>query len=164
MQGRSTPQRFAAHHFSEPTKESNMASLQIYDPFADTGFDDLFRGFFRPVRATDRSAPAPVKIDVTENEKGYVVHAEIPGVNKDEIQVAIEGPQVTIAAEVKRNNEVKEGERVLRTERYYGSVYRSFTLPTELDEANSEAKYDNGVLELKLAKKPAVAGRKLAIQ
>jgi HSP20 family protein len=150
--------------FREPTKESNMASLQIYDPFADAGFDDLVRGFFRPVRSTERNAPAPVNIDVTENEKGYAVHAEIPGVNKDDIQVAIEGNQVTIAAEVKPNNEVKEGERVLRTERYSGSVYRSFTLPSELDESNSEARYDNGVLELKLAKKPAVAGRKLAIQ
>jgi HSP20 family protein len=53
---------------------------------------------------------------------------------------------------------------VLRTERYYGSVYRSFTLPTELDEEKSEAKYENGVLALKLAKKPAVAGRKLTIK
>ena len=141
-----------------------MASLQIYDPFADAGFDDVFRGFFRPVRSNERNAPAPVKIDVTENEKGYVVLAEIPGVSKDEIQVAIEGNQVTIAAEVKRNNDVKDGERVLRTERYYGSVYRSFQLPSDLDESNSEARYDNGVLELKLAKKPAVAGRKLAIQ
>lgn len=141
-----------------------MASLQIYDPFAEAGFDDLFRGFLRPVRGTERSAPAAIKVDVTENDKGYVVHAEIPGVSKDEIQVAVEGNQVTIAAEVKRNNETKEGERVLRTERYYGAAYRSFTLPSELDEANSEAKYDNGVLELKLAKKPAVAGRKLTVQ
>ena len=141
-----------------------MASLQIYDPFAEAGFDDLFRGFFRPVRGTERSAPAAIRVDVTENEKGYVVHAEIPGVSKDEIQVAVEGNQVTIAAEVKRNNETNDGERVLRTERYYGAVYRSFTLPSDLDEANSEAKYDNGVLELKLAKKPAVAGRKLTVQ
>jgi HSP20 family protein len=141
-----------------------MASLQIYDPFAEAGFDDLFRGFFRPVRATERSAPAAIKVDVTENEKGYVVHAEIPGVSKDQIQVAVEGNQVTIAAEVKRNNETKDGERLLRTERYYGAAYRSFTLPSELDEANSEAKYDNGVLELRLAKKPALAARKLTIQ
>ena len=141
-----------------------MASLQIYDPFAEVGIDDLFRGFFRPVRGTDRTTPVAVKVDVTESDKGYVVHAEIPGVSKDEIQVAVEGNQVTIAAEVKRNNEPKDGERVLRTERYYGAVYRSFTLPSELDEAKSEAKYENGVLELKLAKKPAVAGRKLTIQ
>ena len=142
-----------------------MASLQLYDPFADAGIDDLFRGFFRPVRASDRgNAPLAVKVDVTENEKGYVVHAEIPGVAKDDIQVAVEGNQVTISAEVKRVSEPQDGERVLRTERYYGSVYRSFTLPSELDEANSEAKYENGVLELRLAKKPAVAGRRLQVQ
>jgi HSP20 family protein len=141
-----------------------MASLQLYDPFADAGFDDLFRGFFRPVRASERTAPVAIKVDVTENEKGYTVHAEIPGVGKDDIQVAVEGNQVTISAEVKRNGEVKEGERVLRTERYQGAAYRSFTLPVELDEATSEAKYENGVLELRLAKKPAVAGRKLTIQ
>lgn len=141
-----------------------MASLQLYDPFADAGIDDLFRGFFRPVRATERTAPAAIKLDVSENDKGYVVHAELPGVNKDEIQVAVEGNQVTIAAEVKRNGEARDGDRVLRTERYYGAVYRTFTLPSELDETTSEAKYENGVLELRLAKKPAVAGRKLTIQ
>ncbi len=52
----------------------------------------------------------------------------------------------------------------LRTERYYGAVYRSFVLPVELDETASKAKYENGVLELTLAKKPQVAGRKLTIQ
>jgi len=139
-------------------------TLQMYDPFAETGFDELFRGFFRPVRSNDKSAPAAIRIDVTESDKGYTVHAEIPGVKKDEIHVAIEGNQVTIAAEVKREVDAKDGERVLRTERYYGSVYRSFTLPAELDESASTAKYDNGVLELTLAKKPQVAGRKLAVQ
>jgi len=139
-------------------------TLQMYDPFAETGFDELFRGFFRPVRSNDKSAPAAIRIDVTESDKDYTVHAEIPGVKKDEIHVAIEGNQVTIAAEVKREVDAKDGERVLRTERYYGSVYRSFTLPAELDEAASTAKYDNGVLELTLAKKPQVAGRKLAVQ
>ena len=141
-----------------------MASLQLYDPFADVGVEDLFRGFFRPVRSNERAAPAAIKLDVAESDKGYTVHAEIPGVKKDDIQVAIEGNQVTISAEVKRNGEVKEGDRVLRTERYYGAVYRSFTLPVELDETTSEAKYENGVLELRLVKKPAVAGRKLTVQ
>ena len=141
-----------------------MAQLQIYDPFADTGFDELFRGFFRPVRSEKKAAPAPVRIDVAETDNAYTVRAEIPGVKKQDIHVAIEGNQVTISAEVKRESETKDGERVLRSERYYGGVYRSFTLPTELDEDASEAKYDNGILALTLAKKPAVAGRKLTIQ
>ena len=140
-----------------------MTRVQVYDPFSGSGIDDLFRGFFAPVRR-DAQAAVPVRIDVTENDKGYVVKAEVPGVKKEDIHVTIEGNQVSISAEVKRETEEKEGDRVLHTERYFGSVYRSFTRPTELDESSSEAKYDGGVLELKLAKKPAIAGKRLSIQ
>jgi HSP20 family protein len=140
-----------------------MNRLVTYDPFADAGFDDLFRGFFRPVRSATPS-PVSIKMDVAENDKGYLVHAEIPGARKEDIQVTIEGNQVTIGAEVKREVDAKDGEPLLRSERYYGSVYRSFTLPVELEEADSAAKFENGVLELTLAKKAAVTGRKLTIQ
>jgi HSP20 family protein len=139
-----------------------MNQLTSYDPFADAGIDELFRGFFRPVRV--EKSPATIKMDVTEQDGAYVVKAEIPGVGKEDIQVSIEGNQVTIGAEVKREKDIKDGERVLRSERYYGSVYRGFTLPVEVDEASSNAKYENGVLELMLTKKPAAAGRKLTIQ
>ena len=140
-----------------------MANLSVYDPFADAGIDELFRGFFKPVRVT-HAAPVAIRMDVTENDKGYVVHAEIPGVRKEDIHVTIEANQVTIGAEVKRESEHREGERVLRSERHHGSVHRSFTVPVELDEAASTAKYENGVLELTLARKPALAGRKLTVQ
>jgi HSP20 family protein len=140
-----------------------MNTLQVYGPFADTGFDDIVRSFLRPVREA-RAAAVPIKVDVGEKGDAYVVQAEVPGVKKEDIQVTIEGNQVTISAEVKRETEQKEGERVLRSERYYGAVYRSFVLPVELDEAASEAKYEGGVLELTLRKKPQIAGRKLTIQ
>ena len=140
-----------------------MTALQVYGPFADAGFDDIVRSFFRPVRESRESA-APIKVDVIEKPDAFVVRAEVPGVAKDEIQVTIEGNQVTIAAEVKRDTEQKEGERVLRSERYYGSMYRSFVLPVEIDEDASQAKYEGGVLELTLTKRPANVGRKLAIQ
>jgi HSP20 family protein len=143
-------------------RRTSMTRLHVYDPYAGNGIDQLFRGIFAPVRR--ESDAAPIRIDVTENDLGYVVHAEIPGVKKDDIHVTIEGNTVSIGAEVKRETERKEGERVLRTERYQGSVFRSFVLSSELDESSSEAKYEGGVLELKLAKKPANAGRKLAIQ
>ncbi len=139
-----------------------MNTLQVYGPFAGAGFDELFRGFFHQERRL--RATAPIKLDVVEKGDTYVVRAEVPGVNKEDIQVTIEGDQVTIAAEVKRDSERKEGETVLRSERYYGAVHRSFVLPVELDETTSQAKYEGGVLELTLAKKPQVAGRKLAIQ
>ena len=141
-----------------------MANLIPYDPFTDTGFDDLFRGFFQPIRLEGRSQPMSIRMDVTEDDKAYIVRAEIPGVNKEDIQVTIEGNQVTFGAEVKREKDVRNGKRALRTERYYGSVHRSFTLPVEVDEATSEAKYDKGVLELKLAKKAQLSGRKLSVQ
>ena len=51
-----------------------MNTLQVYDPFADAAFDDIFRGFFKPVRAL-RDAPAPIKVDVAERPDAYVVHA-----------------------------------------------------------------------------------------
>ena len=139
-----------------------MLSSTAYAPFADPGFDELFRSCFRPVRA--EKAPATIRMEVVERDNAYIVKAEIPGVTKDDIQISIEGNQVTIAAEVKREPEAKDGGRVLRSERYSGSVYRGFTLPVEIDESVSNARYENGVLELTLAKKAAVAGRKLTVQ
>ena len=105
-----------------------------------------------------------IKVDVTEDEKTYTVQAEIPGVDKNDINVAIDSNQVTITAEVKREAETKEGTRVLRTERYYGKTYRSFTLAQEVDDAAAEARYANGVLTLVLPKKAAQSARKLTIQ
>jgi len=139
-----------------------MTALQVYGPFADARFEDLVRGFFKPLRET-RAAVAPIKVDVVEKPEAFVVRAEVPGVSKDDIQVTIEGDQLTIAAEVKRESEQKEGERVLRSERYAGSVYRSFVLPVEIDESASQAKYENGVLELTLAKRAQSSARKLTI-
>ncbi len=141
-----------------------MQNLISYDPRTDTGFDELFRGFFKPVRLEGAPTPVTIKMDVIETENGYLVHSEMPGVKKDDIDVAIDGNQVTITAEVKREWDKKEGDRLLRSERYFGNIYRSFTLPAELDETACEAKYDNGVLELKLVQKAAAPGKKLAIQ
>jgi HSP20 family protein len=140
-----------------------MTNLVTYDPFLDTGFDELFRGFFKPVRMEGARTPITIKMDVSETDGGYMIHAEVPGVKKEDINVEIEGNEVTITAEVKREWEKKEGDKMLRSERYYGNVYRSFTLPHELDETKSEAKYKDGVLELKLVRKAGVAGRKLPV-
>jgi len=145
------------------SKEGKMNNLVSYDPFVDTGMDELFRGFFKPVRMEGPRAPVTIKMDVTETGDGYTVHAEVPGVRKENINVEIEGNVVTIAAEVKKEWEKKDGDKILRSERYFGNVYRSFTLPYDLDETKSVAKYDGGVLELKLVKKAGVAGRKLPV-
>jgi HSP20 family protein len=126
----------------------------------DDQFDSLVRSLFRPVAVTSRDVVVPIRMDVSEQENAYVVHAEMPGVKKDDIKIEIDGNEVSISAESKNEKEVKEGERVIRSERYYGKISRSFTLANEVDENAASAKFDNGVLELALPKK-AVAKAKL---
>jgi HSP20 family protein len=94
----------------------------------------LFRGFFKPVRVEDAPTPVVIKMDVPETENGYLIHSEMPGVKKEDIDVAIEGNQVTITAEVKQEWEKKEGDRMLRNERYFGNIHRGFTLAVDLEE------------------------------
>jgi HSP20 family protein len=143
-----------------------MANITRYDPFdvALDPFDDLFRGFFRPVRFEGQPQQMQIKMDVKEDDKAYTIHAEIPGVKKEDIHVTIEGNQVSISAEVKKEKEEKEGEKVLRSERYYGEVYRSFSLGQDVDEATAVAKYNDGVLDLTLPKKATTSAKKLDIQ
>ena len=142
-----------------------MASITRYDPFNDL-VDDIFKGFLvRPVsyEGAARDVLPRVKVDVAEQNGAYKVTAELPGVKKDDIHVAIDGSQVTLEAEVKQEKEAKD-ERVLHTERVFGKVTRSFTLPQEVDEAKAEAKFRDGVLELTLPKKVAAQRKQISIQ
>ncbi|MDA0190677.1 MAG: Hsp20/alpha crystallin family protein [Proteobacteria bacterium] len=137
-----------------------MSNITRLDPF-----DDLFRGFF--VRPVDMNQPAPapsIRMDVTEQPKAFVVHAELPGVKKEDIHVHVEGNQVSITAEVKQEKEVREGDRILRSERYFGQVARSFQLAQDIDETQANAKFSDGVLELTLPKKAASASKRLTIE
>jgi HSP20 family protein len=104
-----------------------------------------------------------MRVDVKEDNDAYQIHAELPGISKEDIHVHIDGPVVSISAERKQEKEVKEGERVLRTERYYGKVSRSFQLGQEVDEERSSAKFADGVLNLSLPKKAAAQARRLTI-
>ena len=143
-----------------------MANLTRFDPFNEL-VDDLFKGFLvRPVAYEGgRNDVLPrIKVDVAEKNGAYTVTAELAGVKKEDIQVTIDGAEVTLSAEVKREKEVTQDERVLHTERVYGKVTRSFTLPQELDEAKAEAKFKDGVLELTLPKKAAAARKQVTIQ
>jgi len=143
-----------------------MASMQRFDPFNEL-VDDLFKGFLvRPLSYDGRgeSTLPRMKVDVAERNGAYTVTAELPGVKKDDIQVTIDGAQVTLAAEVKREREASQDERVLHTERVFGKVSRGFTLPQEVDEAKAEAKFRDGVLELTLPKKAATQRKQISIQ
>lgn len=107
--------------------------------------------------------PTEFKVDIKESPEAYVVHAELPGVSKDDLQIAVDQGMLTIAAEVKQHDQKTEGERVVRSERYFGSVARSFQLPLEVDQSAAKARYENGILELSLPKKQTQGGRRIEI-
>ena len=146
-----------------------MANITRFDPFNEL-VDDLFKGFLvRPYSFEARGDAGlgqlpRAKVDVAEKNGAYLVTAELPGVKKEDIHVAIDGAQVTLEAEVKREKEASKDERTLHSERVYGKVVRSFTLPQEVDESRAEAKFKDGVLELTLPKKAAAQRKQVTIQ
>jgi HSP20 family protein len=139
-----------------------MPRLSVYDPFADV-FPELFRGFLQPARDVESATTQEMRIEVRESDNGYQIFAELTGVRKDDISVQIDGNRVSISAEVKREAAAETAERVLRNERFYGTLARSFALAHELDEAGAQARFDNGVLILTLPKAQAPTAHKLVI-
>ena len=142
-----------------------MANVVRYP--LDEAFDDLLRGFFvRPVgfEGSAQVQTGQLRVDVSEGDQAYTLRAEIPGVKKDDINISIDGEHVAISAEVKNEKEAKDGEHVLRSERYYGKVYRAFALGQPVDENTATAKYADGILELTLPKKAAVSAKRITIQ
>lgn len=116
-------------------------------------FDDQFMNpgyLIRPLHGD--STPNSIKVDIKENKKTIKVVAEVPGVNKNDINVDVDGAVLTISTEIKQFDEKKEDEKTIRAERYYGLISRRINLPAEVDIKGSSAKYDNGVLELILKK------------
>jgi HSP20 family protein len=109
------------------------------------------------------SAPPAIRMDVREQENAYLVHAELPGVKKENIQITVDGNLVSISAEVKQESETRDGERVLRSERYFGKVSRSFQLAQDIDDAAAIARFNDGVLELTLPKRAAASSKRLSI-
>lgn len=147
-----------------------MANMMRFDPFGDIARFEPFRNmeeFFKDFRMTPAwrglEAEPRIRMDVSETDQAYMVKAEIPGVKKDDIKVAIEGNQVSLSAEVREEKDQKS-ENMIRSERYYGQQYRSFSLPQEVDDTKAEAKYHDGILELTLPKKPGTGRKQLSIQ
>jgi HSP20 family protein len=142
-----------------------MNSLVSHGSLFDDFFKDFAPGFYvRPLHGDGLPQPSQIKVDVKEDEASYTVHAEVPGVPKEDIHVSVEGDVVSLRAEVRQHDEKKDGEKVLRSERYFGAMARSFRLPTELDASQAKAKYDNGVLTLVLPKKQGGSAQRLAIE
>ena len=142
-----------------------MSSLIPRNSLFDEFFKDMAPGFFiRPLHGDPLPSPAQVRVDVKETEGAYEVTAELPGVDKKDIHVHVDGNVVSLNAEIRQADEQKEGERVVRSERYYGAVSRSFQLPVAVDESRTTAKYENGLLTLTLPKQATPTSRRIAVE
>ena len=137
-------------------------------PFGSRGlFDELFRdvnpGYFvKPLHGDP--LPTQIKVDVKENPSEFIVQAEIPGAGKENIHVDIDGNLVSIRAQISQVDSENKDDKLLRSERYYGEVSRSFQLSADIDEEASKARYENGVLTLNLAKKLRKSGQRMSIE
>ncbi|NMK46463.1 Hsp20/alpha crystallin family protein [Achromobacter sp. Bel] len=129
-----------------------MSRLSQYSPFASDPFSDVFQAFLRPVRQQADEQNPRMDIDITEVGDKYVLKAEVPGIEKKDISVQIDGNTVMISANKERSSEVKEAGNVVRQERFWGQVQRSVTLASPIDQANAKAVCENGVLVLTLPK------------
>lgn len=139
-----------------------MSNITRYNPFEDL-FNDFGKGFFVRPFAFPQETELGIKIDVKEDDKSYIVKADIPGVKKEDIQIDVEDDEITLRAESKREKEEKKGEKVVYSERSYGMVSRSFTLPTDVDAKAANAEYKDGVLTLSLPKKANGSAKRVTI-
>lgn len=138
-----------------------MANLSLFDPMT-TQMNRVLQSFgLKPWQFDEQHLQ--MKVDVSEDEKNYIVRADIPGVKKEDIKVDIDGNRVSISAEVKSFKEEKKNETVIHSERYEGQAFRSFTLHSAVDQEKAQAKYQDGLLELILPKSSNGKSRRLAI-
>jgi HSP20 family protein len=142
-----------------------MSNLRVLDPTFGDNFEAAFRRFFPTTLFESEQTPLKMRIDVNENDSAFTVKADIPGVKKEDINVRVDGNLVQIDAEAKSEKKTKSnGDKVLRSERHYGAISRSFSLGQEVDESKVQAKYSDGVLTLELPKKAPAPSSKIAIQ
>ncbi|MEE4360178.1 MAG: Hsp20/alpha crystallin family protein [Pseudomonadales bacterium] len=138
---------------SEKERRAVQAAPRTTLPFFDRDLDDVFEGFFRPMRGASRvgSGPLMPALDVTEHDDHYLVHAELPGFRKEDIKVSVDQGQLSIEAETRSEEQGKGGRPVLR-ERRYGRFVRALNVGDNVDPAEISARYENGILEIKVPK------------
>jgi HSP20 family protein len=125
----------------------------------DRLFDDVFGGF-----AEARPAARVPALDVAETDKDYTVTLDLPGVAKNQVNVSIDGRVVKVEAKSQTEDEKKDGDRIVYSERSTSQFARSFKLASEIDQAASSAKLENGVLTLTLAKRVPNGAAQLTVQ
>jgi len=133
----------------------------------DRVFESFWSGFGTPslLRENGGGIALDVRVDASEDDKAYHVTAELPGLSEKDVEVTFADNTLTISGEKKEEKEVKE-ENYHRRERSFGSFRRSFTLPTEVDEAKIAATFKDGVMTIELPKSKSAQkkAKKITIQ
>jgi HSP20 family protein len=143
-------------------------AMERWDPFRDIvslreAMDRLIQdSFVRPAGSLLQGARGGVPLDVMEKDNEYEVHASLPGIKPEDVQITVQGNTVTIRGESGAEQERKDENWIVR-ERRSGSFYRSFSLPSEVDAGKATARYENGVLVLDLPKAEAAQPRRIQI-
>jgi len=121
--------------------------------FLDSAFEQQLDTMARHFSDAMRTNNGLMHVEIVEKNGAYKVHADLPGVKKEDISVSVDGNVVSIEATIQGSTDSKGG-KVLFNERHYGQMSRSFTLKNEVDEDKATGKYADGVLTLELPKKP----------
>jgi HSP20 family protein len=144
-----------------PTRWNPIRGISSFDPVGE--IEELVRGFgVRNLLSRRFEEGLEMRMDVTEDDDAYRVAIDMPGVDKDHIDVSINANRVAVSAKVERERR-REREKSLYAERYEGEARREFMLPSEVDSDRADATYKEGVLTLTLPKRPGGNGRKLAV-
>ena len=127
-------------------------------------FDRLFDNFFRPTEEEETALSSfwPA-VDIIEEEKEYQVHAELPGLTKDDIRISVKDNLLSISGEKKRESQVKD-EHFQRAERYFGTFQRSFRLPEQVDVDKIEAEFKDGVLNIVIPKLKEALAKQIEVK
>ena len=126
--------------------------MDLFDDFDR----DFFRGFGHPERALyGKNAARMMKTDVKETDEGYELAVDLPGMKKDDITLELQNGYLTISTQKNLENKEEKQGKLLRQERYTGTMQRSFYVGDNLTEEDVQAKYEDGVLTVKLPKKEA---------
>jgi HSP20 family protein len=149
----------------------NELALNRWDPFRELEdmhrhLTSLFNGNARRSRDGKESmtmAEWSPAVDITEDDKSYIIKAELPEVKKEDVHVHVENGMLSITGERKAEKEEK-GKRYHRIERAYGSFSRSFMLPGDIDEGRVSAAYKDGILTVTVSKSEKAQPKRLEVK
>lgn len=129
-------------------------------------FEEMFAPFVHGAALSQwpSESTASPRLNISETDKTFEVQAELPGVKKEDVKIAVEHQRVTIEGESRREQQPRKGEHSVYSERRASKFMRSFMLPVEVDEAGAEAHMENGILTLTLPKRQASEATRIAIQ